>query len=245
MLKLIQLSFLIFFFQFIHNNSIACTCGYNEPVFCRELDEDENVLKVLVEEFYINQYGFTDRMRVSVLENIHLNTSHDTLLIFGQDGLNCEEYVDQFNISDTLILGTFIYNDTTISYLNGCGLSFLRFENDTVYGQVTDDLTFQSMEDFKTNLFTCIDLEVPIEDLNDNNFKIYPNPFIDKVIIELSEPITKLELIDLNGKILQTLESDNDLKLELTVKENTNGIYFLRIYSGKAILTRKLIQFSP
>lgn len=221
-IKPLQLSFLIFLFINIYNNALACSCGYYEPVFCRELREDENVLKVVIEEIYdINYYGFIDKMRVKVLEDIHLTTSHDTLLIIGQDGFNCAEYLDQFNISDTLILGTYIQNDTAMSYLNGCGLSFLRFQNDTIYGQITDDLTVQTIEDFKANLFTCIDLQVPLEDLNENDIKIYPNPFTDKVKVEFSESISKLELIDLNGKILQTLEPNN-LQLEFTFSENRN-----------------------
>ena len=243
--KLIRLSFFALFSLLFCNNAIACTCWYYEPTFCRELDEDENVLKVVIEELYVSEYpdfDFNDRMRVRVLENIHLETSHDTLLIFGQDGLNCAEYLDDFNLSDTLIIGTKIYNDTTVSYLNGCGLSFLKFQNDTIYGQITDDLTFQHIEDFKDNLFTCIDLETSVKDPNEHEINIYPNPFNNIITIEFSEPILKMELIDLNGKIIQSVVPDNNLKTELTVSENGNSIFFLRIFSEKGILTRKLIK---
>ncbi|WP_372934787.1 YCF48-related protein [Mariniphaga sediminis] len=71
--------------------------------------------------------------------------------------------------------------------------------------------------------------------LSDAN--IYPNPTEQFVTVKCSNPISYIELINLQGIVL--IKSDN---LELDMSEFPSGVYLVKVFFNKEFITRKIIK---
>ncbi len=79
---------------------------------------------------------------------------------------------------------------------------------------------------------------------NNNNLKIYPNPFNDKTIIEFKNPSNepfRLTLTDLSGKVVRIVDNITDSIYELDRDGLSKGFYFIElrgenIYRGKILI---------
>lgn len=72
---------------------------------------------------------------------------------------------------------------------------------------------------------------------------IYPNPVNSGILFvenSTQEKMKSIEIIDLRGKIIHVIESNNS-KLEIDVSYLNKGIYFLRIHSEESFLSRKFV----
>ena len=79
-----------------------------------------------------------------------------------------------------------------------------------------------------------------VEDFNNDTIKIYPNPvtsvlYIDSYTIDL----TKVEIFSLLGKKIKEVTTDFNT---INVDELSNGIYFIKAYSGNRHITKKMIK---
>lgn len=69
-------------------------------------------------------------------------------------------------------------------------------------------------------------LLISIQELNDNsNIEIYPNPASDKLTINSSQAIQRIDLHNMSGQFKATTQ-----ELNLDISELTNGLYILTIY---------------
>lgn len=79
-------------------------------------------------------------------------------------------------------------------------------------------------------------------DLN-SNFNIYPVPSHDGVVFIENKnmfDLTKIEVLDVLGNVVLSSSSKNDMKVKLNLSEMQNGNYFVRMYSGNSISTKKI-----
>lgn len=79
-------------------------------------------------------------------------------------------------------------------------------------------------------------------DLN-SNFNVYPVPSHDGVVyIENKNAleVTKIEVLDILGNVVITNNSKNESRVKLNLADMPNGNYFVRMYSGNAISTKKI-----
>lgn len=77
-----------------------------------------------------------------------------------------------------------------------------------------------------------------------NEATIYPNPFTDFITIETSEHIRQIELMDVNGRVLDKLVANNVENATTVPLPNLNrGLYFIKITTenGKTI-TKKIVK---
>lgn len=67
-----------------------------------------------------------------------------------------------------------------------------------------------------------------------NNLKIYPNPCLEKVNFEAQESISKIEIYNALGQLIQILEANNKI-VSLSTNQLKQGLYSAKIYyqSGK------------
>lgn len=72
------------------------------------------------------------------------------------------------------------------------------------------------------------------------SIRIYPNPVSDKITIETTSTIQKVEILDVLGKSI-TVYTQKDLK-ELPISILHAGSYFIRIYTEKGIVMKKFIK---
>jgi hypothetical protein len=113
-------------------------------------------------------------------------------------------------------------------------LVYLTFPFETVYNTakrtslMNDILTFFFVTSITTNL----------ADLNSNDMLLYPNPTKDIVTISSSIKPIKIELIDVNGKLIS--ESRTSETIDLT--ELSEGIYFVKISTTTNCIMKKVIK---
>jgi len=74
-------------------------------------------------------------------------------------------------------------------------------------------------------------------------FKLYPNPTIDKVTLELDGKINEVFIADISGKQIRKITATNQIKLEIDMSNLTRGVYLLQFNhkgkqeSSKVVLT--------
>ena len=69
------------------------------------------------------------------------------------------------------------------------------------------------------------------------NIAIYPNPFTDKITLEIEDEITAIQLVSISGSTL-SLEINKSLKLSYLTK----GVYFLKIYTKTNFYVQKVVK---
>jgi hypothetical protein len=80
-----------------------------------------------------------------------------------------------------------------------------------------------------------------LEDLNKESINVYPNPFMDHLIVTANN-ITKVELLNVNGEriLLQSFLSENQTEIDTHILPQ--GVYLVRIHTDKGIYHRRLIK---
>ncbi len=71
-----------------------------------------------------------------------------------------------------------------------------------------------------------------------HNFTIYPNPTSQNIFIQNREPIKKITVFSLNGKLLLTKQNTNSISIS-TLK---SGIYILEIETNTSVYKDKIIK---
>jgi hypothetical protein len=94
--------------------------------------------------------------------------------------------------------------------------------------------------DGTTNISGRVDVEVGIEEPNNSDFRVWPNPFTDEVRIELTEP-SVIRINDLQGRSLMTEKFNTGIQ---TIETNPlePGIYLLTMTSNHHSSTRKVFK---
>jgi hypothetical protein len=72
------------------------------------------------------------------------------------------------------------------------------------------------------------------------NTKIYPNPFDDHLFINSDNIVTKINVYNVDGKLVYVSKNLIDKKIEL--KALGPGIYFLKIYTDKGVENKRIIK---
>ena len=96
---------------------------------------------------------------------------------------------------------------------------------------------------FQNRFAIQVDATQKTQNLNDAKCVIYPNPAANNESIEImaNQPIYKVELFDLNGKLVTTLNGQKQQHLQLTSQELKEGIFIAKIHFLNQISTQKII----
>lgn len=86
------------------------------------------------------------------------------------------------------------------------------------------------------NFCTVVGLENNSHD--NSGIEIYPNPVNDRLHIESEQTPEKVQIFDLNGKVIKSLGSTKDI----SVADLQPGIYFIRIKTDKGESNKKFIK---
>jgi plastocyanin len=88
---------------------------------------------------------------------------------------------------------------------------------------------------------TATSIAEPATDLITN---AYPNPFKDKLTIKYGKGIEKIEVFNVVGEKVKSIEVNSpDFKVEIDFEALPSGIYFYRTYNeGTIIETRKVVK---
>jgi PKD repeat protein len=94
---------------------------------------------------------------------------------------------------------------------------------------------------------TSKELAVGVSGVRNNSegtFKVYPNPASNFLQIESNDAISKIQIIDLNGKKLYDSNYNNEYSTSLDVSNLTSGIYAVILYTRDNLVT-KIISIAP
>jgi hypothetical protein len=89
---------------------------------------------------------------------------------------------------------------------------------------------------------------VGLDDMGDNQLKVYPNPTSGTITIEyygLLEGTVRLNMYDPIGKLILNMESETRpgyLRTEIDLSGYPYGVYYLQLITGKEVHTRKIIK---
>jgi len=90
-------------------------------------------------------------------------------------------------------------------------------------------------------VYKIIDTNLSANDFSSTNFKIYPNPATNYIIIETSNFTDgTFEIFDFSGKLIKTFKNSNT-SFELSTQELSKGIYFVKANFEKGTITKKLV----
>jgi hypothetical protein len=75
-------------------------------------------------------------------------------------------------------------------------------------------------------------------------FTVFPNPATDKITLQCSQDkeMDKIELMDIQGKLIQAQSSGNSTEKQIDISMLTKGIYFIKITSGKDVVYKKIVK---
>jgi hypothetical protein len=78
-----------------------------------------------------------------------------------------------------------------------------------------------------------------VNELAAMKLNVYPNPVKDVVCIEAAQPIQNVQLMGINGVILEDRKTNSN-KVELNLEGYSKGIYVVRIVTEEGVATKKI-----
>lgn len=83
-----------------------------------------------------------------------------------------------------------------------------------------------------------------IDNTLSESIKLYPNPTTDVINISAANRLnlTRLEIVDMNGRIVKSMSIENVSKKNINISELNSGLYLINIYSTDGKATKRIIK---
>lgn len=132
------------------------------------------------------------------------------------------------SIDGTLLLDAFPYADTSGNPADRVGaINYYAIDGDNRY--YVDDFKLEAGDILSTN------------DLEGNNFAVYPNPVQDVMNIRSNEVVDNVQVYDVLGKLVMEV-APNAVSPTVNMSELTSGAYFVRVSINGSAKTVKVIK---
>ncbi len=93
---------------------------------------------------------------------------------------------------------------------------------------------------FFNNATSCDNTTLGIDDFNQDQIVLYPNPSSSKIFIKSQEdPVTKVELYSLLGENVITVNNNVE---SIDISDLVSGIYLLKIFTANGTTVKKIIK---
>ncbi len=79
-----------------------------------------------------------------------------------------------------------------------------------------------------------------IETLDNSTINIFPNPSSGLIEIQLSEHAEQLDVIDMNGRLVNRIAPNSGLKYQINLPNS--GVYLIRINTGKSLICKRIVR---
>jgi hypothetical protein len=80
---------------------------------------------------------------------------------------------------------------------------------------------------------------VSIQEVEDSNLYIYPNPVKDMMTISYDKAISQIDVYDVNGKLVKTFTTVNGT---INISDLSDGVYMLNIQTEEGLMVRKIVK---
>ena len=127
--------------------------------------------------------------------------------------------------------------DTDASNSNG---GFVHIEQEKNKLRL-DSIGWEKVNTSLSNVFSCNVLTITEQNITQKGFKVYPNPVNATQIIIEANQISRVSLLDLNGRTIINKDYRQKSTVKLDVTWLSSGMYFLVIESGNATFNQKVI----
>ncbi len=181
-------------------------------------------------------------LRAYLKDNFVPNESIEIYTASGESSITTKNGTLQMHalvMPDTATLKTVYWqvNNTNIATIDQKGLLTAKAD-----GEVT--VTAMSLElnsAVKDEMVITISGQTTGVELitNEDNISIYPNPSDGQLVIEGTQNIIRIEIIDLLGKQIFSANLKNQPAINLSLNATT-GVYFVRLYDGHKIFNKKI-----
>ncbi len=124
---------------------------------------------------------------------------------------------------------------------NISGFDFMWEQVDITDGSLLVCFETEGISYFFNGATSCDNTTLGLDDFNQNQFVLYPNPSNSEVFIKSEEGnlVIKVELYNLLGENVITVNSEVE---SIDVSHLMSGIYFLRIFSKQGTTLKKIIK---
>jgi len=229
-----------------YNNSDAYAVAYVNSYSVTALALTASAKGKIVDGFYINNNTYAYQSMLNGDAYAKKFTSHDSdwfmLRTYGYLNGSLTDSVDFY-------LADFRFADSSKAYI----LKSWKWLDLTSLGNI-DSITFAlSSSDvgswgMNTPAYFCMDNfttkdGVGFEQITvHNHIKLYPNPVIDQLNIDLDQlKAHSLQIYDANGRLLsERINPSIHTKIDVSMLQN--GIYFMQIVTDNAVITKKFIK---
>ena len=141
------------------------------------------------------------------------------------------EYVTPINTNDGTV---FSPSETPVN-----NLTFRAIKYATDYPAFTNrTLTPGDPIENNPNISNCNALSITENQFNENDVKLYPNPVIDYLTVDYNKNIDLIEIYSISGQLIKQVVNTKTISFN----NITSGLYILKIRSGNAFLTKKILK---
>lgn len=244
-------SILSFALPFLPFWAFCCSCvGYT--TFCEMVTPTSDVVKVRVINGYFWPATPSQNYWIDVVvEEVLMGTSQaDTMTILASMGTTCDPFSSEFEVGNQYIVRLTekkLDGPTdwfTFHFDNPCKESFLRMQDNQVIGFIKDEYSSQSYQAFKDQLGSCVNFTRTLEERElEGNFTLVPNPTSGATEIYsafLLEPY-ELSVFTTAGQLVFKEMVGKTSSHYLSMEDQPNGVYFIKIKLDKASITTRLV----
>ena len=156
--------------------------------------------------------------------------------------------LNEFNTEDNDIMNIYDGESTDAPVfflgedLSGSAVPAFNFEATNPAGAITIEFT----ADGSVNapgweiFFTCETFST--DEFNENDIKLFPNPFADQFNIQSDIPVDELVIYSINGQRVYRKEFSAQSNLNIKLNDISSGVYLMEISSGQSSITKRLIK---
>lgn len=224
----------------------ACSCGgpYETDFCAYPLRSVEIVVLARILEIDLSFEPPGQQMRISIIDTL---ASIDTLVntagvseavVQGQDGANCNAYLEGFNTGDTAVLRLYPndYSSRPVDFdLGGlCGREHFFVRDGTVAGVGFDT--------FLEELPGCLGLPTGILDERPaSTVAVYPNPARDYLLIESPDlALRAYQLTEVGGRVVARGHRLASARVTLSTAGFPPGPYLLRVTTAHGVSAHRV-----
>ncbi len=104
---------------------------------------------------------------------------------------------------------------------------------------MSEDGTFFDMSNFN---FTIMQAFAGMDEIVNGDLQLFPNPTNDIVNVHWTEDVQSIELVDLQGKTLETIEVSDVKTTTINLENLSSGVYMIRVTSSEGTSTHQVIK---
>ena len=221
---------------------------------------------------FVNNVAFPNGMDIRVLLNIDevggdITKTNNTIVCERDESNPTAANAASYAFTDTLATCVQLYSNlfTEISYAYASDYMPFQAKDYVITGffeknetphrhQATDSIAYVDVpyvyEITKATIGSTMYFAVAtdstnsIDELNENNFSVYPNPANDRLTVRLNQEnslIQNLKIVNLLGESINEYKNLNKNSLTIDISRLKAGIYFLIIESKKEVIKKKFI----